>query len=48
MKVLFATSELTPYVRVGGLAYAAAGLCQELHDLGVDITSTSEMERFSS
>ena len=34
MKVLFATSELTPLVRVGGLAYAAAGMAQALPDLG--------------
>lgn len=38
MRVLFATSELTPLVRVGGLAYAAAGMAQALHDAGVDIT----------
>ena len=38
MRVVFATSELAPLVRVGGLAYAAAGLAQALHDAGVDVT----------
>ncbi len=38
MKLLFATSELTPLVRVGGLAYAAAGMAQALHDAGVEVT----------
>ncbi len=38
MKVLFATAEFTPLVRVGGLAYAAAGMAQALHDAGVDVT----------
>ena len=38
MKVLFATSELAPLVRVGGLAYAAAGLIEALHDAGVEVT----------
>jgi starch synthase len=38
MRALFATAELTPLVRVGGLAYAAAGMARALHDAGVDIT----------
>lgn len=38
MRVLFATAELAPLVRVGGLAYAAAGLTSELHRSGVDVT----------
>jgi starch synthase len=38
VKVLFASSELAPLVRVGGLAYAAAGMAQALRDAGVDIT----------
>jgi starch synthase len=37
MKVLFATAELSPLVRVGGLAAAAAGLAGELRRLGVDV-----------
>lgn len=38
MKVLFAASELAPLVRVGGLAYAAAGLVRELRRSGIDVT----------
>lgn len=38
MKVMFATSEFAPLVRVGGLAYAAAGLVSELADQGVAVT----------
>ncbi len=38
MKVLFATSELAPLVRVGGLAYAAAGMSRALLDAGIDVT----------
>ncbi len=38
MRVLFATAELAPLVRVGGLAYAAAGLVKQLHAAGTDIT----------
>ena len=37
MRVLFATAELSPLVRVGGLAAAAAGLADELRRLGVDL-----------
>ncbi len=37
MKVLFATAELAPLVRVGGLAAAAAGLADELRRQGVDL-----------
>jgi glycogen synthase len=37
MKVLFATAELSPLVRVGGLAAAAAGLADELRRQGVDL-----------
>ncbi len=37
MKVLFATAELSPLVRVGGLAAAAAGLAEELRRLDVDV-----------
>lgn len=37
MKVLFATAELSPLVRVGGLAAAAAGLVGELRRTGVDV-----------
>ena len=37
MKVLFATAELAPLARVGGLAAAAAGLVEALRDLGVDV-----------
>ncbi len=38
MKVLFATAELAPLVRVGGLSYAAAGLVRQLAAEGVDVT----------
>ncbi len=38
MKVLFATAELAPLARVGGLAEAAAGLARELQRLDVDLT----------
>jgi starch synthase len=37
MKVLFATAELTPVVRVGGLAEAAAGLVNALRAAGIDV-----------
>ena len=37
MKVLFATAELTPLARVGGLAEAAAGLVAALRLAGVDV-----------
>ena len=37
MKVLFATAELTPVVRVGGLAEAAAGLVTALRAAGVEV-----------
>jgi starch synthase len=35
--VLFATAELSPVARVGGLAAAAAGLAKALRELGVDL-----------
>ena len=38
MKVLFATSELSPVASVGGLAVAAAGLVRALRDAGVEVT----------
>ncbi len=38
MRVLFATAELAPLARVGGLAEAAAGLARELQRLGVQLT----------
>ncbi|MBA2337492.1 MAG: glycogen/starch synthase [Acidimicrobiia bacterium] len=38
MKVLFATAELAPLVRVGGLSYAAAGLVRQLHADGIEVT----------
>jgi starch synthase len=37
MRVLFATAELAPYVRVGGLAEAAGGLTLALRRIGVDL-----------
>jgi starch synthase len=37
MRVLFATAELTPLARVGGLAEASAGLTRALRDLDVDV-----------
>ena len=37
MNVLFATAELAPLARVGGLAQAAAGLVAALRKLGVDV-----------
>jgi starch synthase len=37
VRVLFATAELAPFVKVGGLGDAAAGLVQELRAAGVDI-----------
>ncbi|MGI9586044.1 MAG: glycogen synthase [Acidimicrobiia bacterium] len=37
MKVLFATAEFSPVVRVGGLAEATAGLVAKLNDEGVDV-----------
>ncbi len=37
MKILFATAELTPVVRVGGLAEAAAGLVSALRASGADV-----------
>ncbi|MEZ5279914.1 MAG: glycogen synthase [Acidimicrobiales bacterium] len=38
MRVLFATSEMAPLARVGGLAEAAAGLVKSLREQGVDVT----------
>lgn len=38
MRVLFATAELRPIARVGGLAEAAAGLVRELRRSGVELT----------
>jgi starch synthase len=37
MKVLFATAELAPLVRVGGLAEAASGLVRALRKAGVEV-----------
>ncbi len=37
MKVLFATAELTPLARVGGLAEAAAGLVVALREAGISV-----------
>ncbi len=37
MRVLFASAELAPMARVGGLAEAASGLVRELRRLGVDV-----------
>jgi starch synthase len=37
MRVLFATAELSPLARVGGLAEASSGLTRALRDLGVDV-----------
>jgi starch synthase len=37
MRVLFATAELSPLARVGGLAEASAGLARALRDLDVDV-----------
>jgi starch synthase len=37
MKILFATAELTPVARVGGLAEAAAGLVRALRDAGAEV-----------
>lgn len=37
MRVLFATAELAPLVRVGGLAEAASGLVLELRRTGIDV-----------
>ncbi len=37
MRVLFASAELAPYVRVGGLAEAAGGLAVALRRAGVDL-----------
>ena len=37
MRVLFATAELVPLAKVGGLAEASAGLVRGLRDLGVDV-----------
>jgi len=38
VRVLFATAELAPLVRVGGLSHAAAGLVRQLHTDGVEVT----------
>ena len=38
MHILFATAELRPLVRVGGLAEATAGLVKELQRIGTDVT----------
>ena len=54
MKVLFATSELSPVASVGGLAVAAAGLVRALRDAGVEVTvvlpdyGDAELEQQSS
>lgn len=37
MRVVFATAELAPFVKVGGLGDAAAGLVAELRELGLDV-----------
>ncbi|MEN8042084.1 MAG: glycogen/starch synthase, partial [Actinomycetota bacterium] len=37
MRVLFASAEFAPLVRVGGLAEAAAGLVHALRDEGLDV-----------
>ncbi len=37
MRVLFASAELAPLARVGGLAEAASGLVRALRDAGVDV-----------
>ena len=37
MRVVFATAELAPFVKVGGLADASSGLVTELRDLGADV-----------
>jgi starch synthase len=37
VRVLFATAELSPLARVGGLAEASSGLTRALRDLGVDV-----------
>jgi starch synthase len=37
MRILFATAELSPLARVGGLAEASAGLTRELRTLDVDV-----------
>ncbi len=37
VRVVFATAELAPFVKVGGLGDAAAGLVVELRRLGVDV-----------
>jgi starch synthase len=37
MRVLFATAELSPLARVGGLAEASAGLARALRERGVDV-----------
>ncbi len=37
MKILFATAELAPVARVGGLAEAAAGLVRALRDAGAEV-----------
>lgn len=37
MRILFATAELAPLARVGGLAEAAAGLVHQLRETGVDV-----------
>ena len=37
MRVLFATAELSPLARVGGLAEASSGLARMLRELGVDV-----------
>lgn len=37
MKVLFATSEIAPWARTGGLGNVCAALPQALHDIGIDV-----------
>ena len=37
MKVLFATSEIAPWVKTGGLGDVSGALPQALHDIGIDV-----------
>jgi starch synthase len=39
MRVLFATAELAPFVKVGGLGDAATGLIRALRGRGVDVVT---------
>ena len=45
MKILFVTSEVTPYSKTGGLADVSAGLPQALADLGVQVKVISPRYR---